>query len=78
LLVDTKNILSNNIKKIRNDKGMSQTELAELCNVSQAYISYLEDGKKNNPTSGVLTKIAESLGVTINDLFIASDASPES
>lgn len=63
--------LGSNIRKLRLCKAMSQYELADFCRVTQAYISLLEEGKKNNPTSNVLNKIAEALGANIDDLFKA-------
>ena len=40
----------------RESKGLSQSQLAELCGVSQAYISKLESGEAN-PTIGKLGSI---------------------
>jgi transcriptional regulator with XRE-family HTH domain len=36
-----------NIKKIREDKGLSQEELANLADFDRTYISLIERGKRN-------------------------------
>ena len=38
--------LGQKIKQFRLTKGLSQEELAEKCNLSTSYISYIETGKK--------------------------------
>jgi transcriptional regulator with XRE-family HTH domain len=55
------------IKLIRESKGMSQIELARKANVSNIYLSNLENGIKNNPSNKLLVKIADALNVTIDD-----------
>ncbi|HEX5001769.1 MAG TPA: helix-turn-helix transcriptional regulator [Bacteroidia bacterium] len=50
------------IKEIRENKGINQNELAELCNLSRSYISLVETGVKT-PNSKTLKKIGEALKV---------------
>lgn len=40
-------ILGNNIKKIREQKGISQEELANMADFDRTYISLIERGKRN-------------------------------
>ena len=65
-------MLGTNIKKFRINKNLSQYELAQKCGVTQAYIAYLENGERKNPTTEVISLIATALGVTINDLLISN------
>jgi transcriptional regulator with XRE-family HTH domain len=56
------------IKIIRERKGITQKELAEKSNISNIYLSNLENGIKNNPSNKLLNKIADVLNVTIDEL----------
>jgi len=40
-------ILGENIKKIREEKGLSQEELANIAGFDRTYISLIERGKRN-------------------------------
>jgi len=57
------------IKKIRKEKKMTSSELAKKAGVSQPYLSQLETGKNNNPTNGVIKKIADGLDVSFIHLL---------
>lgn len=58
-------ILGKKIKSFRKEKGMSQEQLAEKCDLSTSYISYIETGKKKINFSQ-LEKIAEILNFSID------------
>ena len=60
-------MLQINIKKYRENLGMSQYKLAELMGLSQSTIGMWESGK-SNPGYSNLVKLAEILGVSIGDL----------
>ena len=60
--------LGENIKKIRTRKGMSQGDICRALGVDRAYISNIESGKQN-PTLATIEKIAEALGVKVNELL---------
>lgn len=60
--------LGSNIKKIRLAKKMSQGDLCRKLSVDRAYMSNVENGKKN-PTLATITKIAEALGVSVDLLL---------
>ena len=51
------------IKKLREEKKMSMHDLANATNLDVSYISYLEAGKRNNPTVETLVAIAKVFGV---------------
>jgi transcriptional regulator with XRE-family HTH domain len=56
-----------NIKKIRLEKNLKQSELADMAKISRVAIGNYERGTRE-PTATILNKIATALGVTINDL----------
>jgi transcriptional regulator with XRE-family HTH domain len=59
------------IKRYREDRGMSATELAEKAKVSKSYLSELENPKDETqkPSADVLYRIADALGVAMSDLM---------
>ncbi|MBI0577489.1 helix-turn-helix domain-containing protein [Neobacillus cucumis] len=61
------------IKKLREQKGYSITELAELAGVSKSYLSYIERNLQNNPSLQFLSKIAAPLDTTIPFLLGTND-----
>ena len=61
------------IKLCRTQKNMSQTELAELANISTSYIHLLERNKRN-PNFSTVQAVAFALNVPFSILiFLASD-----
>ena len=56
------------LKIARVEKGLSQQELADLCEVTRQTIGLVEKGKYN-PTLNLCIKIALALNKTLNDLF---------
>ena len=62
-------MLSENIKKIRKKKGLSQDKLAKLADVTLTTLVKLESGANDNPTVKTIAKIAEALSVKIDELM---------
>ena len=62
-------ILKIKIKDVRDQKGMSQTELARKSGISRVTIWALETGKQQDTTTSTLTSIADALGVSIDEIF---------
>jgi transcriptional regulator with XRE-family HTH domain len=60
-----------NLKRIRIERGLSQTELAELTGLTQVTISHYETGSQT-PNVKTADKIAHALGVTLNELLAES------
>lgn len=60
--------LGENIRKIRAEKQLTQIELCHKLKVDRAYMSNIENGKKN-PTLATIEKIAKALGVSIEELI---------
>lgn len=60
---------SETIKKLRENRGMSKTTLAELTNSSPSYISRVEKGEFENPTKDTLEKFSVALEVNSSVFF---------
>ena len=58
-----------NIKKIRELRKISAYELAKRANVGNSTISQIENGKRQTLKGDTLSKIAEALNVSVNDLL---------
>ncbi len=71
--------LSELIIAYRKEKDISQRKFAELCDLSNGYISMLEKGENPKtklpitPTLPMLRKLAKGLNLSINDLFTMVD-----
>lgn len=63
------NKVSDNIRKLRQKKGISQDRLSKEADLALNTIVKIETGENPNPTVETLEKIAKALGVTIADLF---------
>jgi len=61
--------LSKNIKKLREDKGLSQEKLARLADVANNTLIKMESGENKNPTLETLKKVAKALEVRVDDLI---------
>lgn len=62
-------LLGENLKRIRNEKSISATDLAKLAHVGLSTISQIETGVRQSLRSQTIEKLANALGVTANDLF---------
>ena len=60
------------IRKIRNEKGISLRKLAEIVNVSNVNILYIEKGKINTSLP-ILKGIAKALNYNIDKLLALAD-----
>lgn len=60
--------MTNNLKRYRTLKGVTQIELAEILGVSKDYISQIERGKKN-PGFKLAKKISNVLEETVDKIF---------
>lgn len=63
--------LGKNLKKIRTAKKMSQGDISRALEIHRAYISGIENGKRNPTLATIETmaKIAKELSVSIDDLM---------
>ena len=60
--------LGERVKRARQDRGLSQSDLAEILGISDAYVSKIELGK-NAMTVTVLAKLSGALGVSTDWLI---------
>lgn len=56
------------IHKLRQQRKMSQQELARLIGVNQSFISKMESGEQTNPNAETLKRLAQALGCTTDYL----------
>ena len=66
------NIVSNSIKKLREEKGMTQEELAEKLNVTRQAVSNWETGR-TQPDIETLTRLAEVFDVSVERIIYGSE-----
>ncbi len=64
-----KSTIAGNIKKYRNKLGISQDVLSKRANLAFHTIAKIEAGSTPNPTIDTVKKIADALGVTLDDLM---------
>jgi transcriptional regulator with XRE-family HTH domain len=61
-------MLSANIKKLRKQKKLSQDKLARVADIPYNTLVKIESGKSNNPTFETLSKLADALEISIDEL----------
>jgi transcriptional regulator with XRE-family HTH domain len=60
--------LANRIKELRDQKGISQEELAHRAGLSRTGMGFLETGKRW-PRLDTLMKVADGLNITLDELL---------
>ncbi len=66
--MEEKLILKNNLKKARNERSISQAQLAEMVGVSRNTISSIETGQFN-PTAKLALVLCIALDMKFEELF---------
>ncbi len=61
--------LANNIKRLREAKGLSQEKLARLADVANNTLIKMESGENKNPTLETLKKVAKALDISVDELI---------
>ena len=61
-------IVGNNLRKIRIQKGLTQDELAHKCGFYRTYINLLETAKRT-PSSYNLFRVASALNIKVDELY---------
>lgn len=61
--------IGSNIRRLREEKGMSQEKLAELADISQVQVARIEAGR-NNVTISTLWAICEALGSDVKSIAL--------
>ena len=69
---ELRRILASNIRAIRLEKGMSQEQLANVCELHRTYIGSVERSERN-VTLSTLMKFANALKVSAIDLLTKKD-----
>ena len=62
-------IIAKNIKKYREKKGISQDRLSKLAGITLHTITKIESGATPDPRIETVKKIADALGVSVDDLI---------
>jgi transcriptional regulator with XRE-family HTH domain len=66
--MDLKDVLSTNIRLIRNEKGRTQEDMAHLLGISVRYLGSIERGRVS-PSVTLLGKFADALAMSPCDLI---------
>jgi transcriptional regulator with XRE-family HTH domain len=69
MVESNKNKLAKIVKRLREQRGLSQEKLARLADVSNNTIINIEAGKQDNPTIETLKKVAKALNVPVENLI---------
>lgn len=62
-------VVGQNIKRIRDDKGLSLDKLSQLTDVSKSMLGQIERGE-SSPSINILWKIAQGLKINLNSLIL--------
>jgi transcriptional regulator with XRE-family HTH domain len=60
--------IGKNIKRLRQEKGISQDKLSKLADISLNTVVKIELDQNPNPTLETIQKLAKALGVSLDDL----------
>ena len=63
--------LGQTIKSLRKQKGLKQNQFAKICDITQAYLSQIENNNKE-PNLSTLKVISDNLGTPLPILFFLS------
>lgn len=69
-------VFAQNLRKYRNELGLSQEEFAERAGLHRTYISAIERGKRSIALDNV-QKIADALGIDTYLLFVENNDGDE-
>ena len=58
------------LRKFRRNMRKTQAEMAEAVDISERYVRDLETGRKYTPSATFLQKLAQFLGVAMEELMI--------
>ncbi|WP_404445245.1 helix-turn-helix domain-containing protein [Sutcliffiella horikoshii] len=66
-------MIGERIKKYREQRKMSMSELAERAGVAKSYLSSIERNLQSNPSVQFLEKVSSVLGISVNTLLHDED-----
>lgn len=67
-------MLGTYIRRLRERKNITLSQLAKKTNISKSYLSNVERNIQTNPSIGILIKIAMALDADIHKLIDSSDS----
>lgn len=70
-------MIGTQIQKLRQERNLTLTQLAEKTEISKSYLSYIERNIQTNPSIEVLGKIAKALEVDVQNLLSKKKPSPD-
>jgi len=62
-------MIGDNIKKMRESKKLDAKSIAAKAEITPAYLSLIENNKRENPNIKILHKIADALKVPLSSLY---------
>ena len=62
------NPISEGIKRLRSQHKLTQTKLAKMADIPRATLANME-GNQSNPSISLVIKVAQALGVSVDDLI---------
>ena len=65
----TRFTVRNRVRELRNQRGLSQVELARIVGCSPTTVNHVETKAGKKPREVVMARLALALGVTVGDLF---------
>lgn len=65
--MDIRKRLGRNLRRLRQEKGLSQEDFAFEAGIHRTYVSDIERGARN-PTVSIVEKLAHALGTTASEL----------
>lgn len=63
-------MVKNRLKELRAEREISQEELSEMCGISRATLSKIENNEEVNVNTRTIAKIAEAFDVRPSDIFL--------
>ena len=57
------------LRQLRDDRKMTQEELAKRAKITRSHLSLLEARHRKNPSLDVLKRLARALGVPVTELL---------
>lgn len=65
---DSRKVLGKRIRKLRDERGWSQEEFADICGINRSYMGRIERGELNL-TLDSLQKVSKGLGRSVSALL---------
>ena len=57
------------LRQLREDRKLTQEDLAKRAKITRSHLSLLEAGHRKNPSLDVLKRLARALGVPVGELL---------